>query len=130
MSVPEPPKSVSPGLPIFPGLPLPDAIPLFPLPNVVHFPGVGLPLHIFENRFREMVRDALEGDRLIGMVLLRPGWEDQYEGRPPVYETGTAATRRYPGVNVNHLHDDRARDRFSGMPVYNGTPCQIEAISP
>jgi len=37
-----------------------------------------------------MVRDALEGDRLIGMVLLRPGWEDQYEGRPPVYETGTA----------------------------------------
>ena len=47
-----------------------------------------------------------------------------------VYETGTEATRRYPGVNVNHLHDDRVRDRFSGMPVYNGTPCNVEKLSP
>lgn len=47
-----------------------------------------------------------------------------------VYETGTTATRRYPGVNVNHLHDDRVRDPFSGMPVYNGTPCQVEPLSP
>jgi anaerobic selenocysteine-containing dehydrogenase len=46
-----------------------------------------------------------------------------------VYETGTAATRRHPGVNVNHLHDDRVRDRFSGMPVYNGTPCRVEPIA-
>lgn len=44
-----------------------------------------------------------------------------------VYETGTAASRRYPGVNVNHLHDDRVRDPFSGMPVFNGTPCRIES---
>lgn len=46
-------------------------IPLFPLPNVVLFPNVFLPLHIFEERYREMVKDALAGDRLIGMVLLR-----------------------------------------------------------
>ncbi len=45
-----------------------------------------------------------------------------------VYETGTAATRRYPGVNVNHLHDDRVRDQFSGMPVFNGTPCRVERV--
>ena len=69
---------------------LPPTIPIFPLPNVVLFPHVFLPLHIFEPRYREMVADALEGDRLIGMVLLRPGWEGHYEGRPPVYPIGCA----------------------------------------
>ena len=65
-----------------------DLLPLFPLPNVVLFPGVFLPLHIFEPRYREMVADALASDRMIGMVLLRPGWQHDYEGRPPVYPTG------------------------------------------
>jgi uncharacterized protein len=69
---------------------LPTTIPLFPLPNVVLFPGVFLPLHIFESRYRAMVRDALGGDRIIGMVLLRPGWKNDYEGRPPVYPVGCA----------------------------------------
>src|SRR5690349_16433355 len=65
-----------------------DLLPLFPLPNVVLFPGVFLPLHIFEPRYREMVADALAADRLIGMALLRDGWEGSYEGRPPVYSVG------------------------------------------
>jgi uncharacterized protein len=65
-----------------------DLLPLFPLPTVVLFPGVFLPLHIFEPRYRAMVADALAGDRLIGMTLLRDGWEDSYEGRPPVYAVG------------------------------------------
>ena len=69
---------------------LPPSIPLFPLPNVELFPNVFLPLHIFEPRYRRMVSDALEGDRIIGMVLLRPGWEADYEGRPPVYPIGCA----------------------------------------
>jgi anaerobic selenocysteine-containing dehydrogenase len=46
-----------------------------------------------------------------------------------VYETGTTASRRYPGVNVNQLHTDQVRDRFSGMPVYNGTPCRVARVS-
>ena len=50
-----------------------DLLPLFPLPNVVLFPNVFLPLHIFEPRYREMIADALAGDRMIGMVLLKPG---------------------------------------------------------
>ena len=69
---------------------LPGTIPIFPLPNVVLFPNVFLPLHIFEPRYREMVGDALAGDRLIGMVLLRAGWETDYEGRPEIYPIGTA----------------------------------------
>ena len=67
---------------------LPFALPIFPLPTVVLFPNVFLPLHIFEPRYRQMVADALAGDRIIGMVLLRPGYEDDYDGAPPVYATG------------------------------------------
>ena len=69
---------------------LPATIPLFPLPNVVLFPNVFLPLHIFEPRYRAMVADALEGDRIIGMALLQPGFEAAYEGRPAVYPIGCA----------------------------------------
>jgi uncharacterized protein len=65
-----------------------ELLPLFPLPNVVLFPNVFLPLHIFEPRYRAMVADAIAGDRMIGIVLLRPGWEHDYEERPPVYPIG------------------------------------------
>src|SRR3979411_585537 len=70
-----------------------DLLPLFPLPNVVLFPNVFLPLHIFEPRYREMVADAVASDRMIGMVLLRPGWERDYEGRPPAYPGGCSGVR-------------------------------------
>jgi uncharacterized protein len=69
---------------------LPSSIPLFPLPNVVLFPNVFLPLHVFEPRYRQMVADALEGDRIIGMALLRPGYETEYEGRPAIFDVGCA----------------------------------------
>ena len=69
---------------------LPPTIPVFPLPNVVLFPNVFLPLHIFETRYRALVSDALGGDRIIGMTLLHPGYEANYEGRPPVFAVGCA----------------------------------------
>jgi len=69
---------------------LPPEIPLFPLPNVVLFPNVFLPLHIFEPRYRAMVSDALKSERIIGMVLLQPGWDADYLGRPRIYQTGCA----------------------------------------
>jgi Lon protease-like protein len=78
---------------------------LFPLPNVVLFPNVFLPLHIFEPRYREMVADALASDRMIGMVLLRPGWDRDYEGRPPIYAIGCNGvlthTERLPDGRYN-----------------------------
>ena len=49
---------------------------LFPLPNLVLFPHVVQPLHVFEPRYRQMTADALGGDRLITLALLKPGWED------------------------------------------------------
>jgi Lon protease-like protein len=69
---------------------LPAEIPLFPLPDVVLFPSVERPLVIFEPRYREMVADALKGSRILGMVALRPGFEKDYEGRPPIYGVGCA----------------------------------------
>jgi Lon protease-like protein len=58
---------------------------LFPLPNVVLFPHLVLPLHIFEPRYRQMTTDALAGDRLVALAHLQPGWESDYEGLPEVH---------------------------------------------
>src|SRR5215471_1628130 len=59
---------------------------LFPLPNLVLYPHVMQPLHIFEERYREMLEDALAGDRLIAMAMLEPGYEEDYDSRPPIAE--------------------------------------------
>ena len=67
-------------------------LPLFPLPNLVFFPGTRLPLHVFEPRYRQMISDALETDKRFGIVLLRPGWESDYYGTPAIYEFGTVGT--------------------------------------
>src|SRR5262249_54427677 len=58
---------------------------LFPLPNLVFYPQVMQPLHVFEPRYRQMTADALAGDRLIALVLPKPGWEDDYAGNPELY---------------------------------------------
>jgi uncharacterized protein len=58
---------------------------LFPLPNLVLFPHVMQPLHVFEPRYRDLLEDALAGDRLIAMAVLTPGWQRNYEGRPALY---------------------------------------------
>ncbi len=65
-----------------------EIIPLFPLPSSVFYPGTPLPLHIFEPRYRQMTTDALEGERKIGMVLLKPDWEATYFDRPELYTIG------------------------------------------
>jgi hypothetical protein len=51
---------------------------------------MAIPLHIFEPRYRAMIRDALAGDPVIGMVLLRGDWQRCYYGRPEIFRTGTA----------------------------------------
>lgn len=71
---------------------IPSEIPLFPLPETSLFPGVSRPFLIYEPRYREMIADALKGNRIIGMVRLRPGFEKDYEGRPPIHDIGCAGT--------------------------------------
>jgi len=118
---------------------LPSAIPLFPLPNVVLFPNVFLPLHIFEPRYRAMTADALQGDRIIGMVLLRPGYEADYEGRPPIYPIGCAGVITHSQPLADGRYDIvlrgiekfriRSEDRSEAYRIGNVEPIS-EAIPP
>jgi hypothetical protein len=62
-----------------------EEIPLFPLPGLMYYPGRLLPLYVFEDRYRELMRDALAGDRRFAMAVFRPGWEPNYDERPPVF---------------------------------------------
>lgn len=58
---------------------------LFPLPDLVMFPGNVQPLHIFEERYREMLEDALAHDGLLAIATLQPGFdENEYFSRPSV----------------------------------------------
>ena len=90
---------------------LPSTIPIFPLPNVVLFPNVFLPLHIFEPRYRQMVTDALSGERMIGMVLLQPGYESTSEAAPAVYHVGCAGLI----THVERLNDGRFNIVLRGL---------------
>jgi len=60
------------------------SVPLFPLPNVVLFPGAVLPLHIFEERYKAMTANVIAGDGQIAMALLRLGWEKNYHCKPMI----------------------------------------------
>jgi Lon protease-like protein len=97
---------------------LPPTIPIFPLPNVVLFPHALLPLHVFEFRYRDMVKAAIQSHHLIGMVLLRPGFEQDYEGRPPVYTVGCAGAithcRRLDDGRYNIVLQGVEKFRVSG----------------
>jgi Lon protease-like protein len=64
-------------------------VPIFPLPETVFFPSVALPLHLFEPRYLQMAQDVLSSDKLLVIVLLRPGWQADYYGTPPVHEIAT-----------------------------------------
>ena len=90
-------------------------VPLFPLPNVVLFPRAVLPLHIFEERYKEMTADALRGRRLIAMSLLRPGWERDYYSKPaiePVVCVGQIVSHeRLPDGKYNLLLQGQGRAR-------------------
>jgi Lon protease-like protein len=80
---------------------------LFPLPNLVMFPQVVQPLHIFEPRYCEMLEDALASDRQIALVLLHAGWERDYAGRPAIASVAClgkiAAHERLPAGRHNIL---------------------------
>ena len=69
---------------------LPNIIPLFPLPNFVLFPGLSVPLRIFEPRYREMVGDVSKTHGVIGMMMLKGDWERDYYAYPDIYAMGCA----------------------------------------
>jgi len=93
---------------------LPEAIPIFPLPDMTLFPNSTQPFHIFEPRYRAMIADALAGDSIIGMVMLQPGFEADYEGRPPIYDLGCAGRI----VASEQLPDGRYNIALQGLTKF------------
>lgn len=83
---------------------MPDRVALFPLGHTVLFPGVVLPLHVFEQRYRELVGElvaAPEGTpRRFGVVAIRQGWEVGADAVRALYGVGCTAelrkVSRYP----------------------------------
>jgi uncharacterized protein len=69
---------------------LPSIIPIFPLPNLVLFPGLSVPLHIFEPRYREMIADVSQTHNIVGMMLLKGDWQRDYNDYADIFEVGCA----------------------------------------
>jgi ATP-dependent Lon protease len=76
-------------------------IPLFPLPNLVLFPHIVVPLHIFEERYKLMINGCIEGDEVFGLVMLRAGADDENE--ETIHRVGVTARI----VEVERLDEGR-----------------------
>jgi len=89
-------------------------ISLFPLPNSVFYPGTVLPLHIFEERYRQMTGDAIDSGQWIGMVLLKPGFEEEYAGSPEIHPVGCAGSLDHWSKHDDGKYDIvlRGQNRF------------------
>ena len=73
-----------------------ERLKIFPLPSSVLIPEGHLPFHLFEPRYREMIAECLDSDRVLAIATLAPGWEADYAGRPAVHEV----------IGVGYVEDD------------------------
>src|SRR6516162_4004208 len=107
------------------GIMRPERIPLFPL-NVVLLPGTSLPLHIFEPRYKEMVKDCLGGKSEFGMLLALPKGVAKVGCTAEILEV----VKRYPDGRMDILTVGRAPFRvvelFSENPLLEGQVDYLE----
>jgi hypothetical protein len=115
-----------------PQMTLPDILPIFPLTGVMLLPGTVLPLHIFEPRYRNMVEDALDGDKIFGMIQPFTPQDDNrgppagaQSGAPELYKVGCAGfieqSERFPDgryfVQLKGINRFRYEDE---LPLHHG----------
>jgi hypothetical protein len=100
-------------------------IAIFPLPGAVLFPGLHLPLHIFEPRYRAMVQEVLVRDRRIGMIQPRvlPGEEDREP--PALYDVGCVGKI----IDVEALDDGRFNLVLEGVARFR-VRRELDVITP
>ncbi|MBN1517452.1 LON peptidase substrate-binding domain-containing protein [Candidatus Sumerlaeota bacterium] len=99
-------------------------VPIFPLPGIVFFPNSILRLHVFEPRYREMTRDCIEGDGLMVVSLLKPGWENAYYESPAVYRVAGLGRvvdyKKFPSgkydITLNGLERVRIENEYQHSP--------------
>jgi Lon protease-like protein len=94
-----------------------DVIAIFPLPNVVFFPKTILPLHIFEPRYCQMIRDTIKNKQLIGMFLLQEGWQEDYYGNPPIHPIGCAGEMIHMEALPEGKYDIVLRGLYRARPL-------------
>jgi len=96
------------------------ALPLFPLPQAVLLTGTLLPLHVFEPRYRAMVRDALASHRAMAVVMITDDKRLDTDGHPQIAEVAGAGVIvdhvELPGGRFNILLRGRARVRLRELP--------------
>ncbi|HEY1640759.1 MAG TPA: LON peptidase substrate-binding domain-containing protein [Streptosporangiaceae bacterium] len=110
-----------------------ETLPLFPLGTVL-YPGLVLPLHIFEERYRQLVRDLLAGPepRRFGVIAIREGRETGAHGVSSLHEVGCTATVR----QVEEHEDGRfdlvtvGTDRFRLLRLHEGRPYLCADMEP
>ena len=126
-----------------------ELLPLFPLGTVL-YPGMVLPLHIFEERYRRLVADLLEGPapRTFGVVAIRHGRETGADGVTALYDVGCIATIREVTPHSDGRYDlvtiggdrfrlrsqDRSLPYLRGsvelLPDQVGEPAAVPAVAP
>lgn len=106
----------------------PETLPIFPLPNVVLFPNMALPLHIFEDRYKKMTAACLAGDRLLAIPLLKKGWERGEDPEPyAVAGMGRIAQAvRLPGGQYEIVVRGLAKVRIGG--AVQDWPYRVAAV--
>lgn len=109
------------------------AIPVFPLAGIVLFPDVSLPLHVFEPRYRTMLRDVLAADRRLAMGVLAPGWERDYEASPafaPLGCVGRVVSAEWrPDDRYDVVVQGEARVRFGRVErEFPYRACRLEVL--
>jgi hypothetical protein len=115
-----------------PQMALPVMLPVFPLTGVMLLPGTVLPLHIFEPRYRNMVEDALNSDKIFGMIQPFTPQDDNRgprpvaeAGAPELYKVGCAGfieqSEKFPDgryfVQIKGVNRFRYEDE---LPLYRG----------
>jgi len=105
-------------------------IPLFPLPNLVLFPQVVLPLHIFEDRYKLMINRCIDGEQAFGVVLLREN--AQQESEETIHRAGVTARV----VQVERLEEGRmniltaGESRFRIIEFTGANPYWTASVTP
>jgi Lon protease-like protein len=101
---------------------------VFPLPRAVFFPGTYLPLHIFEPRYRALMKDCIARGRLaIAVTLLKPGYEADYDGRPAIHDICTVGRverhEELPDGRFNLVLRGLSRVKLDELPA-GDFPCR------
>jgi ATP-dependent Lon protease len=108
---------------------VPETVPVMTLPNTVFFPQALLPLHIFEPRYRQMLRDVLCSNRVFAVARLDPGQSGADEPMPPIASIGIIRACQKAENDSSHLLL-QGLCRVEVKAIVREAPYRIIAVKP